>query len=180
MNKSPFYVRLAYTVGAIGLMSALSAHPLSAQGVGDIVRGLNNVINPNDAQRLEDQARRNNRPAEERYWRDYRTGLDSPDRNRHAGVRRDYGDSREPTSRFDASDPRSFRSDAAINLELGRLSRDEQSRYREMSDRGRRQYDNRLAEDAQRRYERMTDSERQRYLDDLQSEQRRLNSARRR
>jgi hypothetical protein len=180
MNKSPFYVRLAYTVGAIGLMSALSAHPLSAQGVGDIVRGLNNVINPNDAQRLEDQARRNNRPAEERYWRDYRTGLDSPDRNRDTGVRRDYGDSREPTSRFDASDPRSFRSDAAINLELGRLSRDEQSRYREMSDRDRRQYDNRLADDAQRRYERMTDSERQRYLDDLQSEQRRLNSARRR
>ena len=67
-----------------------------------------------------------------------------------------------------------------INLELGRLSRDEQRRYREMSDRDRRQYDNRLADDAQRRYERMTDSERQRYLDDLQSEQRRLESARRR
>src|SRR5258707_14041847 len=102
MIKSPFYVRLVYTAGAVGLMSALSAHPLSAQGVGDIVRGLNNVINPNDAQRLEDQASRNNQPAEERYWRDYRTGLDSPDRNRDGG-RRDYGDSREPASRFDAS-----------------------------------------------------------------------------
>jgi hypothetical protein len=133
MNKSPFYVRLVYTVGAVGLMSALSAFPLSAQGISDIVRGLNNVINPNDAQRLEDQARRNNRPAEERYWRDYRTGLDSPDRYRDTGVRRDYGDRREPTSRFDASDPRSFRSDAAINLELGRLSRDEQRRYEQLS-----------------------------------------------
>jgi hypothetical protein len=78
MKKSSFYVRLVYTAGAVGLMSALSAHPLSAQGVGDIVRGLNNVINPSDAQRLENQERRNNRPAEERYWRDYRTGLDRP------------------------------------------------------------------------------------------------------
>jgi hypothetical protein len=51
-----------------------------------MVRTLNNVINPGDARRLEDQARRNGRPQEERYWRDYRAGLDSPDRNR-----RDYG-----------------------------------------------------------------------------------------
>jgi len=49
-----------------------------------------------------------------------------------------------------------------------------------MTDRERRQYDDQLAEDAQRRYERMTDPERQRYLDDLQSEQRQLDSARRR
>jgi hypothetical protein len=60
------------------------------------------------------------------------------------------------------------------------LNRDEQRRYRAMTDRERRQYDDQLAEDAQRRYERMTDPERQRYLDDLQSEQRRLDSARRR
>ena len=95
--------------------------------------------------------------------------------SRDTGVRRDYGD-----RRFDPSDPRTFRSDAAINLELGRLSRDEQRRYRDMTDRERRQYDDRLAQDAQRRYERMTDPERQRYIDDLQSEQRRLDSARRR
>jgi hypothetical protein len=92
-----------------------------------------------------------------------------------APPRRDYGD-----RRFDPGDPRTFRSDAAINLELGRLSRDEQRRYRDMTDRERRQYDDRLAEDAQRRYERMTDPEQQRYIDDLQSEQRRLDSARRR
>jgi hypothetical protein len=58
----------------------------SAQSVNDMVRTLNNVLNPNDAQRLEDQARRNGRPQEERYWHDYRAGLDSPDRSR-----RDYG-----------------------------------------------------------------------------------------
>jgi hypothetical protein len=167
--------RLLYRASVIGLISALGTHPSSAQGVTDIVRGLNAVINPGDAQRLEDQARRNNRPAEERYWQDYRTGLENPDRSRDTGTRRDYGD-----RRFNPSDPRSFRSDAAINLELEQLSRDEQRRYRDMTDRERRQYDDRLAQDAQRRYERMTDPERQRYLDDLQSEQRRLDSARRR
>ena len=166
--------RLLHTVSIVGLMSALAAHPLSAQGVGDIVRGLNAVINPGDAQRLEDQARRNNQPAEERYWRDYRTGLEAPDRSRDTGARRDYGD-----RRFDPNEPRTFRSDAAINLELGRLSRDEQRRYREMTDRERRQYDDRLAQSAQRRYERMTDPERQRYIDDLRNEQRRLDRPRR-
>ena len=173
MNSS-FYPRVLYTASVAGLMSALTAHPPSAQGVGDIVRGLNAVVNPGDAQRLEDQARRNNRPAEERYWRDYRTGLETPDRSRDTGARRDYGD-----RRFDPNDPRTFRSDAAINLELGRLSQDAQRRYRAMTDRERRQYEGRLAQDAQHRYERMTDAERQRYIDELQSEQRHLDDARR-
>ena len=62
MTNSSIYLRLLFTAGVVGLMSALGTHPLSAQGVGDIVRGLNAVINPGDAQRLE----RNNRPAEER------------------------------------------------------------------------------------------------------------------
>src|SRR5258705_8655154 len=81
MVNSSFYPRVLYTAGVAGLMSALTAHPASAQGVGDIVRGLNAVINPGDAQRLEDQARRNKQPAEERYWRDYRTELETPDRS---------------------------------------------------------------------------------------------------
>jgi hypothetical protein len=175
MTNYLFYPRLLVAAGAVGLMSAVAGHPVSAQGVGDIVRGLNAVINPGDAQKLEDQARRSNRPAEERYWRDYRTGLETPDRGRDTGARRDYGD-----RRVDPADPRTFRSNAAINLELDRLGRDEQRRYRNMTDRERRQYDDQLAEDAQRRYERMTDAERQRYMDDLQSEQRRLDGARRR
>ena len=174
MTNSSFYPRVLYTASVAGLMSALAAHPPSAQGVTDIVRGLNAVINPGDAQRLEDQARRNNRPAEERYWRDYRTGLETPDRSRDTGARRDYGD-----RRFDPNDPRTFRSDAAINLELGRLSQDAQRRYRAMTDRERQEFDDRLAEDAQRRYERMTERDRQRYLDDLQNEQRGLDRPRR-
>jgi hypothetical protein len=175
MTDMLFYQRLFWNATVLGVVGVLSTQPGSAQGVGDIVRGLNAVINPSDAQRYEDQARRNNRPAEERYWRDYRTGLESPDRTRDTGPRRDYGD-----RRFDPGDPRTFRSDAAINLELGRLSPDAQRRYRGMTDRERRDFDDQLAEDAQRRYERMTDPERQRYVDDLQREQRRLDSARRR
>ena len=153
----------------------LFTQPAFAQGVGDIVRGLNAIMNPSDAQRLEDQARRNNRPAEDRYWRDYRTGLESHDRTGDSGPRRDYGD-----RRFDPGDPRTFRSDAAINLELGRLSPSAQRRYDEMTDRERRDFEAELAQDAQRRYERMSDAERQRYIDDLQREQRQLGSARRR
>ena len=175
MKNPLIYSRLFYTAAVVGLMSLVSAQPSCAQGVTDIVRGLNAVINPSEAQRFEDQARTNNRPAEERYWRDYRTGLESPDRSRDYSDRRDSGD-----RRFDPNDPRSFRSDAAINLELGRLSRDEQRRYRNMTDRERRQFNNELAQDAQRRYERMTDPERQRYIDDLQDEQQRSSSARRR
>jgi hypothetical protein len=49
-----------------------------------------------------------------------------------------------------------------------------------MTDRERHAFEDQRAEDAQRRYERMTDAERQRYIDDLQREQRRLGSARRR
>jgi hypothetical protein len=132
------------------------------------------VINPGDTQRLEDQARRNNRPAEERYWRDYRTGLETPNRSRDTGVRRDYGD-----RRFDPNDPRTFRSEAAINLELGRLSRTHSADIERWRIGERQAYDDRLAEDAQRRYERMTERDRQRYLDDLQNEQRRLDRPRR-
>jgi hypothetical protein len=175
MTNTLFYQRLFFDAAILGAVGVLFTQPVSAQGVGDIVRNLNAVINPSDAQRYEDQARRNHQPAEERYWRDYRTGLESPDRTRDTGPRRDYGD-----RRFDPGDPRTFRSDAAINLELDRLSPNEQRRYRSMSDRERRDFDAQLADDAQRRYERMSNAERQRYIDDLEREQRRLDSARRR
>jgi len=78
---------LLCSVGLVGLLAIVpTARPGSAQNVNDMVRTLNNIVNPGDAQRLEDQARRNGRPQEERYWHDYRAGLDSPDR-----YRRDYG-----------------------------------------------------------------------------------------
>jgi len=71
--------------------------------VNDMVRTLNNVLNPGDAQRLEDQARRNDRPQEERYWRDYRAGLESSGRSPRDYRNRDSGDY---TGRYDYRDRR--------------------------------------------------------------------------
>ena len=87
MSRRSTHMSLLWAAGLIGLLAAVpGARTSSAQSVNDMVRTLNNVLNRGDAQRLEDQARRNGRPQEERYWHDYRAGLDSPDRNR-----RDYG-----------------------------------------------------------------------------------------
>jgi len=105
-------MRLLCTTGLVGLMAVVpDARTGSAQSMNDMVRTLNNVLNPGDAQRLEDQARRNGRSQEERYWRDYRAGLDSPDRYRH-----DYGrDGDRPyyrgqgDDRSDSGYPRDYR-----------------------------------------------------------------------
>ena len=87
MSRHSTCTRLLCTAGLVGFVAAVPGVPTgSAQNLNDMIRTLNNVINPGDAQRLEDQARRNGRPQEERYWRDYRAGLDSPDR-----YRPDYG-----------------------------------------------------------------------------------------
>lgn len=100
MSRHSISLKLLSTAGLVGLLAmAPGARTGSAQSVNDMVRTLNNVLNPSDAQRLEDQARRNGRPQEERYWRDYRAGLDSPDRNR-----RDYGP--DYRGRGDYRDPR--------------------------------------------------------------------------
>jgi hypothetical protein len=97
-------MRLFCTAGLVGLLAmAPGARTGSAQSMNDMVRTLNNVLNPSDAQRLQDQARRNGRPQEERYWRDYRAGLESPDRGRRDDRERDRGDYR---SRDDYRDRR--------------------------------------------------------------------------
>jgi hypothetical protein len=173
MRSFLFNRRVLSGLSAIGLISALALHPLYAQAVGEF-HGLNGVINTRNAQLLEDQARRNNRPAEERHWRDYRAGLEAPDHGGGTGAGHDGGN-----PWFDPSNSRSFHSEAAISLELGRLSVGARRRYREMTDRERHEFDDRLAEDAQRHYERMTDRERQRYIDELRREQQRLDDARR-
>jgi hypothetical protein len=109
MSRHSIYKRLLCTAGLVGLVAAVpGAHTGSAQNLNDMVRTLNNVINPGDARRLEDQARRNGQPQEERYWRDYRAGLDSPERNRRDyerdGNRPNY---RERDERRDRSGDRS-------------------------------------------------------------------------
>ena len=65
---------LAGLAGVIAAASGLTS--ASAQDVNNLVRTLNAILNPADAQRLEDQARRGGRAEEERYWRDYRAGLE--------------------------------------------------------------------------------------------------------
>src|SRR5437660_10469351 len=96
MSRHSTSMKLLCTAGLVGLLAAVpGARTGSAQGVNDMVRTLNNVLNPGDAQRLEDQARRNGRLQEERYWRDYRTGLDVPDRDRRPSYR-ERGDYRNP------------------------------------------------------------------------------------
>jgi hypothetical protein len=97
-------MRLLRTTGLVGLLAVVpGVRTGSAQSMNDMVRTLNSVMNPGDAQRLEDQARRNRRPQEERYWRDYRAGLESPDPDRHDYRDRDRGDYR---SRDDHRDQR--------------------------------------------------------------------------
>jgi hypothetical protein len=105
MSRYSICMKLLSTVGLVGLLAAVpSARTGSAQSLNDAVRTLNNVLNPGDAQRLEDQARRNGRTQEERYWRDYRAGLDSPDRSRR-DYRRD-GDRPDYRERGDYRNPR--------------------------------------------------------------------------
>jgi len=59
MARLSMRARVLCAAGAIVLMTAIPvAHPASAQGLNDIVRNLNNTMNPNDVQRREDQARR--------------------------------------------------------------------------------------------------------------------------
>ena len=75
------------TVAIIGFLAVVpGAGSVCAQNLNDVVRGVNNVLNPNDARRLEDQAYQNGRSDEQRYWHDYGAGLAYSNRNR-----RDYG-----------------------------------------------------------------------------------------
>ena len=104
MSRHLACIKLVCTAGLVELLAVVPGAPTgSAQTASDMVRTLNNVLNPGDAQRLEDQARRNHRPQEERYWRDYRAGLESPDRYRRDNPDTQRGDYR---SRDDYRDRR--------------------------------------------------------------------------
>jgi len=72
------------------------AHPASAQGINDIVRNLNNTMNPRDAQRREDQGRREHqvrrrdgRSEEGQYRHGDRPTSESRGYNRNGGDRGD-------------------------------------------------------------------------------------------
>jgi hypothetical protein len=56
MSQHSICIKLLCTAGLVGLVAAVpNARTASAQNLNDMVRTLNNVINPGDAQRLEDQ-----------------------------------------------------------------------------------------------------------------------------
>ena len=86
MSRLSTYGSRLCTAGMIGFLAVVpGAGSVCAQNLNDMVRGLNSVLNPNDARRLEDQAYQNGRWDEQRYWHDYGAGLASSNR-----YRRDY------------------------------------------------------------------------------------------
>ena len=102
MARLSMRARLLCAAGAVGLMTVIPvAHPASAQGLNDIVRNLNNTMNPNGAQRREDQtrredqARRDGRLGEGRYRHGDRPTSESREHNWDGGDRRNYGDRRD-------------------------------------------------------------------------------------
>ena len=121
MSQHSTCIRLLCTAGLLGLVAGVpNAQTASAQNLNDAVRTLNNMVNPGDAQRMEDQARRNGRIQEERYWHDYRAGLESRDRSgrgyhdpRDEGFQGDsgyrgYRDPRDYRDQRDYRDPRDY------------------------------------------------------------------------
>ena len=101
MSRLSTYGNVVCTAGMIGFLAvAAGAGSASGENLNDVVRNLNNVLNPIDARRLEDQAYQNGRWDEQRYWHDYGAGLaySNPNRRnytrdqwRHA-ARGGYGD----------------------------------------------------------------------------------------
>ena len=77
---------LVCLIGAVSAVAFAAGSPASADSLKSVVRTLNAIVNPEDAWRLEDQARRHDRPHEERYWRNYGAGLEQQRRERGEAV----------------------------------------------------------------------------------------------
>jgi hypothetical protein len=67
---------LTCALGVASLAAIGWAQPASADNLNSVMRTMNAVVNPDDARRNEDQARRAGRPDEERYWHNYGAGLE--------------------------------------------------------------------------------------------------------
>ena len=68
---------LACALGAASLAATGWLQPVAAaDNLNSVIRTMNAVLNPDDARRYEDQARREGRPEEERYWHNYSAGLE--------------------------------------------------------------------------------------------------------
>ena len=73
-------------IGAVSAVAIAVVSPASADNLKSVVRTLNAIVNPEDAWRLEDQARRHDRVGEERYWHNYGAGLEQQRRERGEAV----------------------------------------------------------------------------------------------
>jgi hypothetical protein len=121
MSRLSTYGSRLYTAGMIGFLVIVpGAGSAGAQNLNDMVRGLNSVLNPNDARRLEDQAYQNGRWDEQRYWHDYGAELASSNRyrqyygpdprdQRRYSARGGYGDWDYGSSRSDYPGDRYYR-----------------------------------------------------------------------
>ena len=69
-------------LGMVSPVAIAGVSPASAESLKSVVRTLNAIINPEDAWRLEDQARHHDRSSEARYWHDYGAGLEQQRRER--------------------------------------------------------------------------------------------------
>jgi len=78
-------------VGAAALIVANFGAPASAENLKSVIHTLNAIVNPEDAWRLEDQARRYHRRDEERYWHGYAAGLQHQSRERGEPVPEYHG-----------------------------------------------------------------------------------------
>ena len=75
-------------LGMVSPVAIAVVSPASAESLKSVVRTLNAIINPEDAWRLEDQARHHDRSSEARYWHDYGAGLEQQ--------RREHGETVPP------------------------------------------------------------------------------------
>ena len=90
-------------IGAVSAVAIAVGYPASADSLKSVVRTLNAIVNPEDAWRLEDQARRYHRTNEELYWRNYGAGLEQRRDRREAmplrGGWHEYSTRSTPTRR---------------------------------------------------------------------------------
>jgi hypothetical protein len=73
---------LTCLIGAVGLAIVGFGPPATAESLKSVVGTLNAIVNPEDAWRLEDQARRYRRQDDAQYWRNYGEGLEQQRRER--------------------------------------------------------------------------------------------------
>jgi hypothetical protein len=91
---------LSSLIGAVGLTIVGFGPTAAAQSLKSVVGTLNAIVNPEDAWRLEDQARRYRRQDDARYWRNYGEGLEQQRRER-GGPEPQHGDGRRYSGQID-------------------------------------------------------------------------------